>query len=828
MGLLRVGINSSRSGNYSVEEKKNVNHGTAGSNIKNEKVLSIFLIIILISISSLNLVNFNSAAPRAANSSSNLNIEYLRIDVLIDNNWATTNIQEKFKNPYNYSINETFEFEIPTKAFMSNFSLTINNVTHYAKIVPKKVGQQKFNESVKKGMNAGLVEYRDKQIFTYQVNLAPYNETIVGLRYEQFIEKSLGGYEYVIPFSGSLVGNKIKRVSINVIIKSKLNVSSVLIDNYTNNSNVSYISSKKAKVVYVESSSSPTEDFYVNYQLATLPVNGTMMNYNDGSKEFFLHVFSPRRTKLGKAMPKEIIFVLDESGSMSGTKISQLKSAFKKIVNDLETNDTFNIVTFDSTISKYKSGLIGASATNKSTAITHINSINAGGGTNINDAMLTALKMFSDTETKMPIIVMLTDGVATAGVTDTSKIRQNVKAANTADASVFCLGFGWDVNFAFLKAMSLENNGIAIRIYQNSDASKQITHFYKTISTPLLRRLNFSYSTGTFEVYPSYVEQLFEGTEIAVLGKYNNASMKITATVNAKSHSGNKTFRQTFRLNYSTNDNFIPRLWAYTKIRYLLDQIAVTGETTSLVENVTKLALTYSFVTPYTSLLVEILTPQNDNNNGGGEGESEAEAECEGESEAEGEAEGEGEGEGEAKGESYPDTDVVFQPEVDPDTKNVSINDTDFKNKNGSNSSDIKIINPPNALVPKAEPAEKEDSNEHLPDTDTAVIGDESKPSKDDDSENNPNTSDLDFDVKLNDGENGPDPDHDVEVYSSEKDDKENVRIPDLDDFEIIKSKGSKDDNNNAYWFLIIYSTLIIVVVILLVAIVIFVKRKYK
>jgi uncharacterized protein YegL len=663
--------------------------------------------------------------------------------------------------------------------------------------------------------------------------LSAYNETIVGLRYEQFIEKSLGGYEYMIPFSGSAVGNNIANVSINVIIKSKLNITSVTVDNYNNGSKVSYISSRNAKVIYQASSSSPTLDFFLNYQLASLPVNGTMMNYNDGSNEFFLHVFSPQRTKLGKPMPKEIIFVLDESGSMSGTKISQLKIAFKKIVNDLEVNDTFNIVTFDTTISKYKNGLIGASSTNKSAAVTHINTINAGGGTNINSAMLTALKMFSNTETKMPIMVMLTDGIATAGETNTQKIRQNVKNANTAKVSIFCLGFGFDVNFPFLKAMSLENNGIAIRIYENQDASKQITHFYKTISTPLLRALNFIYSSGAFEIYPSYVEQLFEGTEIAVLGKYKNESMKLTATVNAKSHAGNKTFKQTFKLNYSTNDNFIPRLWAYTKIRYLLDQIAVNGETTSLVENVTKLALTYSFVTPYTSLLVEVLTPQNDNNYGGGEGESEAEAEaeCEGESEAEGEAEGESEGEG--KGESDSDTNIVPEPEVDPDAKNKSINASELKNETDSNISDIENIDPPDPLVPIVDSMENEDKHKHEQSIETTNSeehkSDQELPKEsnieEDLIDSNPSISDeRSQEFKSTDGDE--EPYSDVKVNSNEMEDETKVKIPDLDDLEIIDSKGSENENTIDSWSIVIYSGLITFIVVFLVALIIIIKRK--
>jgi uncharacterized protein YegL len=664
---------------------------------KNDRVLSVVLIIILIFLSSQIILITSGLAPGSKNSRSDSqpDIEYLIINTIIDNNYAVTNIQQKFKNPNNYPIDETFQFQVPTKAFISNFSLTINDKVNYAQIVSRSVGKEKYNKAVISGSNAGLVEAEDKNIFTYSVSLSPFSETIVGLRYEQFLEKSIGGYEYIIPLKNSDVGSNIKNFSIDITVKSKLIVTDLRVESHHDKSNVSYVSDNEVKISYMTTSSTPNHDFTINYGLSSPPVNGTMLNYNDGTEEYFLHIFSPQRSDLGgQAMPKEIIFVLDKSGSMSGDKIEQLKTAFKEIINQLRPTDSFNIIMFDNKITKYKSELIGVSSKNKSETVEYINDIGAGGSTNINEALETALDMFTISETKMPIIVMLTDGLPTAGVTNTKTIRENIKNKNIAKVSLFCLGFGFDVDFEFLKAMSLENYGHAIRIYEKEDASEQITDFYDTISTPLLRSLTFSYSDGAYEFYPKYVEQLFEGTEIVVVGKYNGTSRKITSTVTAMSSKGMKTFRETFYLEdsyklsfdsqvlfskdndnlehkittsepehwdgvnklkksydlrESMNNSFIPRFWAYAKIRYLLDNITVFGEVDYLVENVTDLALTYGFVTPYTSLLVEISDdepthepppdPFDDGSDsydyGGSEGEAESESESESESEFE-------------------------------------------------------------------------------------------------------------------------------------------------------------------------------------------------
>ncbi|MCK5560098.1 MAG: hypothetical protein KAJ51_05870, partial [Thermoplasmata archaeon] len=252
---------------------------------KKDKVLTVVLTIILIFMSSLIIVNPSSVAPRPRGSQPQ--IEYLAITTIIDNNYAVTNIQEKFTNPYSYPIDETFQFQIPAKAFISNFSLTVNNEIHYSQIVPSSVGKEKYENAVISGSDAGLVEEKDKNIFSYSVSLSPNSETIVGLRYEQFLEKSLGGYEYKIPLKGSDVGSNIEKFSIGVTIKSNLLVTDLDVEGYRDNANLTVISSYERKVTYLSSSSTPTQDFIINYKLAAPPVNGTMLNYNDGTEEYF-------------------------------------------------------------------------------------------------------------------------------------------------------------------------------------------------------------------------------------------------------------------------------------------------------------------------------------------------------------------------------------------------------------------------------------------------------------------------------------------------------------------------------------------------------------
>jgi uncharacterized protein YegL len=563
----------------------------------------LFLVLFILSV-----VIFGSLAGSVrGDSTGNPEIEYLDYVVIIDSNYAITQVEEMFKNPYDHGIDQTFEFQIPEKAYISNFSMTVDGVIHYAEIVPKDEGAERYSEAAMSGTDAGLVEAKGKNVFSYSVSLSPYQEILLGLRYEQFIEKKLGGYEYTIPLSGNNFKYNIKSFSVDLFVRSEQFLTQLNIENYPEAENSVEFIGRNVGTSFFKTSGIPKKDFIVSYEIKSPPVNGTMINFFDGTEGYFFHVFSPQRFDLGgSAMDKEIIFVLDKSGSMQGKKISQLKQAFGEIIYQLPDKDSFNIIMFDNSIKKYNSELLSAELKNKNDANDYIDDISASGSTNINDAMVSALNMFQYSETKVPIIVMLTDGLPTAGVTNPSVIRENIKEKNTAKVGIFSLGFGYDVDFEFLKAMSLENNGLAFRIYEGEDASEQITNFYETISTPLLRNLVFSYSDGCYEVYPQKLDQLFEGTEAVVVGKYNTDTSSITSEVEATSWEGYKAFNETFKLNESTNHSFIPRLWAFQKINYLINELTVQGKNESLKENITDLALKYSFVTPYTSLLIEI------------------------------------------------------------------------------------------------------------------------------------------------------------------------------------------------------------------------------
>lgn len=530
--------------------------------------------------------------------------EYLKLSTDVNNGYAITTVEEKLNNPAETAVEDQFSFLIPEEAFISGFSLIIDGKEYRADVLPREEASERFESAASEGRTAGLLETKDENLFVYALSFEPGQSIIVKLTYEQALKKTLGEYELVQFLESS---RPVANLTVTVNVSSANQLIRLEAPAFQE-AEVEYLSSNRGQVRY-EAASLPASELRVVFETANPPLNGNMLFYENEGQGYMMHIFSPSEEELGtSAMSKEIIFVLDKSGSMQGYKLEQVKDAFGNIIEDLPPGDYFNIIFFDSIIQSYSGTLMEANPEQKAGAFDFVNSLEANGGTNINEVLLTALGMFNPESGRVPIIVFLTDGEPTEGVVSPYAIRQNIKDANTAQVAIFSIAFGIEDenNYSFLRAMSLENYGTAERFSPDDNASEEIGSFYKTISTPLITDMDFSYSGGVTELVNTGEKNLFAGSDAIVLGKYSPETGKIQADVSASTRTGARIISKEFVVSPKEENAFIPRLWAYTTIESLLDRIEVEGESESLVSAVTELALEFEFVTPYTSLFVEV------------------------------------------------------------------------------------------------------------------------------------------------------------------------------------------------------------------------------
>ncbi len=549
-----------------------------------------------------------NAGLTASHAASPATIDYLHITADVNNGYAITTVEEKLTNPHDAATDDEFRFLIPDSAFISGFSLFIDGIEYKADVLPKKEAQERFDEAVSKGRTAGILKAKKRNIFSYSLSFAPHQSITVRMTYEQPVKKMLGEYEYVLSLRETDVAHTVPDLSVNITVASVNRITSLETPGFED-ANTKYLSATKARVTY-SAGRLPDSDLRVVFTTDSTPLNGEMLFYETGGQGYLMHVFSPSVEDLGTtALAKEIIFVIDKSGSMRGSKIAQVKTVFTGIIADLPPDDYFNVIFFDRQSIIFNSTLMEANAQTKADAANFVAALDAEGGTNINEALLNALSMFKPDTGRVPIIVFLTDGEPTDGVTSPYAIRENVKAANGAKASIFTIAFGIEdeKNYDFLRALSLENYGVAERFYPDKDAETRMNTFYKTVSTPVITGMDFSYSDSSDIVNTGY-NTLFAGSDAIMLARYPAGIKGIDSSIDAVTRTGSRSFDKTFPVVSRPENAFIPKLWAYTKIRRLMDRTVVEGETDDLVSKITALSLEFGFVTPYTSLFVEVPT----------------------------------------------------------------------------------------------------------------------------------------------------------------------------------------------------------------------------
>ncbi|XP_059879764.1 inter-alpha-trypsin inhibitor heavy chain H4 [Delphinus delphis] len=528
-----------------------------------------------------------------------IDIYSLTVDSRVSSRFAHTVVTSRVVNKASTLQEVTFQMELPKKAFITNFSMIIDGVTYPGNIKEKAAAQEQYSAAVERGESAGLVKAtgRKTEQFQVSVSVAPAAKITFKLVYEELLVRHLGAYELLLKVQPQQL---VKHLQMDIYIFepqgiSFLETESTFMTNELAEALTTTQNKTKAHVRFrptlSQQQKSPEQqqdtvldgNFIVRYDVDRT-VSGGSIQIENG---YFVHYFAPEHLA---TIPKNVIFVIDKSGSMSGRKIQQTREALIKILGDLGPRDQFNLISFSEEATPWKPQLVAASAENVNAAKSYAAAIQARGGTNINDAILMAVQLLerANREELLPpgsvtLIILLTDGDPTVGETNPSEIQKNVQEAIDGQHSLFCLGFGFDVSYAFLEKLALDNGGLARRIYEDSDSALQLQDFYQEVANPLMTSVAFEYPSNTVEAVTQDAFRLFfKGSELVVAGKLRDQSPDVfSAKVRGRLHMENITFVTESRVAEQEEafwspryifHSFMERLWAYLTIRQLLEQ----------------------------------------------------------------------------------------------------------------------------------------------------------------------------------------------------------------------------------------------------------------
>ncbi|XP_018419894.1 PREDICTED: inter-alpha-trypsin inhibitor heavy chain H3-like [Nanorana parkeri] len=570
---------------------------------------------------------------------SSMDLHRMDISCSVASRFARTLITTEIRNTGNSSQEAIFDVELPKTAFITNFSMTVDGATNVGVVKKKEDAGQQYERAVSRGESAGLVQSigRKMENFRISVNVGARTTAVFKLTYEELLKRRHGSYEMEIKVRPKQL---VENFQIDVDIFEPQEISFVDahgtfitnelkdligISHYGNKAHIMFSPTvQQQRKCSVCSETLLDGDFIIKYDVKREKSAGNIQIVNG----YFVHYFAP--SSLAR-LPKNVVFVIDCSGSMRGRKLQQTFEAFTKILEDLPEEDHVGILKFNEDVSRWKQNLVKAAPENIKSAKEFVAQITARGGTNINSALLLAAEMLqNDRKSKVlpeisaSIIVFLSDGDPTSGVTDLGEILKNVKAGMEGVAALYSLGFGTDVDYGFLEKMSLENGGLARRIYEDSDSALQLQNFYKEVAFPVLLDVSVQYpALQVNHLTQNSFNHYYQGSELVVAGHIDNNDIDVlTAQVTAQGAS------ETFSMNVETNiredaeiareqryafGDFTERLWAYLTIEQLLTKlISAEGEEKGkITEEALRLCLKYSFVTPLTSMV--ITNPEDDN-----------------------------------------------------------------------------------------------------------------------------------------------------------------------------------------------------------------------
>ncbi|XP_034143449.1 inter-alpha-trypsin inhibitor heavy chain H3 isoform X2 [Esox lucius] len=541
------------------------------------------------------------------------------INSTVTSRYATTVITSRVANRIDQSKEIEFHVKIPKNAFISKFRMTIEGKTYDGVVKQKEEAQQQYTQAVSRGQSAGIVSSvgRTLEEFKTSVTVAALSKVTFELTYEELLKRRLGKYELLIharpmqPVADFKIDVYInEHPGINILeIKGGLSTKELAnAISKTQTSTEAWVHFYPSKEQQSQCDSCGEEglngDLVIVYDVHRKKSIGDLKK-SDG---YFVHHFAPSDLP---RIPKNVVFVIDQSGSMYGRKIQQTREALLKILGDLAEDDHFGLITFDSSVSPWKEELLPANQKNLEAAKTFVQNIRERGATDINAAVLRGTDMLNRhlREGTASLLILLTDGDPTTGETNLETIHKNIKEAIDKKFPLYCLGFGMDVNFEFLEKMALENNGVGRRIYEDSDAALQLQGFYEEVATPLLTDVQMVYLGGANLTQANF-SQYYNGSEIVVAGQITDNNIEeFTAEVIAISKSNKVTYSETIPTEEpitARSDSNLQRLWAYLTVKQLLDkEVQLSGnEKETVKKKILDLCLKYGFVTPLTSMVV--------------------------------------------------------------------------------------------------------------------------------------------------------------------------------------------------------------------------------
>ncbi len=539
-----------------------------------------------------------------------LAVRYHHVTVQIEDGHTVTRVDQEFYNPHSNPVVGRYLFPIPPGAILSGFQVTVDGQRQVVTHQDATQTNAALYPIITQRHDPTLLQYADWESLALDLNLPPGGSRRMQLEYEEVLVPAGGLYHYRYVLSTERYSSQpIEEISLTVDLRSSSGLANVYSSSYQ--VATERLGAGRARVTWQAQGVNPGEDFDLFFAPTEGGFGGGLLTGRRNSQDHFLFLFSPEaETQPNDRLPKDLVFVLDRSGSMGGEKIDQAHKALDFILGQLAADDRFSIAGFDDQISVLSETLLPVGSGSLLEARTFAAALTARGNTDIATALQAGLDILArgDRRDAPQLVVFLTDGLPTAGVTDEVEIAHLTDTANDRQvpARLHVFGVGYDVNTHLLDRLAADNAGTVTYVQPGENLEAILTGFYAQIAHPVLTDLQVEFDgLETIDLYPQALPDLFQGSSLLLAGRYQTTEQIVTATVRGRAGSQAREYVYRFDLSQAGGHDFVPRLWATRRVGALLDRVRVEGESEAVVAEIRELGLSYGLVTPYTTFVID-------------------------------------------------------------------------------------------------------------------------------------------------------------------------------------------------------------------------------